>query len=73
MGGKNIVLKIEDYELLEWHECWMGRKHIVLKIEDYELHEWSECELRGYLCGGISMITPLPFGEETGEGPAVVC
>ena len=73
MGRKHIVLKIDDYELLEWHECWMGRKHIVLKIEDYELHEWSECELRGYLCGGISMITPLPFGEETGEGPAVVC
>ena len=48
----------------------MGGKHIVLKIEDYELHEWSECELRGYLCGGISVITPLPFGEGTGEGPA---
>ena len=72
MGGKNIVLKMEDYELLEWHECWMGRKHIVLKIEDYELHEWSECELRGYLCEGISVITPLPAGEGTGEGPAVV-
>ena len=70
MGGKNIVLEMEDYELLEWHECWMGRKHIVLKIEDYELHEWSECELRGYLCGGISMITPLPAREGTGEGPA---
>ena len=40
MGGKNIVLKIEDYELHEWHECRMGRKHIVLKIEDYELLEW---------------------------------
>ena len=72
MGRKNIVLKIEDYELLEWHECRMGRKNIVLKIEDYELHEWSECELRGYLCGGISVITPLPAGEGTGEGPAVV-
>ena len=48
----------------------MGRKHIILKIEDYELHEWSECELRGYLCRGISVITPLPFGEGTGEGPA---
>ena len=48
----------------------MGGKHIVLKIEDYELHEWSECELRGYLCGGISVITPLPAGEGTGEGPA---
>ena len=70
MGRKHIVLKIDDYELLEWHECWMGRKHIVLKIEDYELHEWSECELRGYLCGGISVITPLPAGEGTGEGPA---
>ena len=32
MGGKNIVLKIEDYELLEWHECWMGGKNIVLKM-----------------------------------------
>ena len=51
----------------------MGGKHIVLKIEDYELLEWSECELRGYLCGGISVITPLPAGEGTGEGPAVVC
>ena len=40
-------------------------------MEDYELHEWSECELRGYLCGGISVITPLPAGEGTGEGPAV--
>ena len=48
----------------------MGGKNIVLKIEDYELHEWSECELRGYLCGGISVITPLPAGEGTGEGPA---
>ena len=41
-------------------------------MEDYELLEWSECELRGYLCGGISVITPLPAGEGTGEGPAVV-
>ena len=48
----------------------MGGKHIVLEIEDYELHEWSECELRGYLCGGISVITPLPAGEGTREGPA---
>ena len=48
----------------------MGGKNIVLKIEDYELLEWSECELRGYLCGGISVITPLPAGEGTGEGPA---
>ena len=32
MGGKNIVLKMEDYELLEWHEWWMGRKDIVLKM-----------------------------------------
>ena len=40
MGGKNIVLEMEGYELLEWHEGWMGRKNIVLKIEDYELHEW---------------------------------
>ena len=40
MGGKNIVLKIRDYELLEWHEGWMGRKNIVLKMEDYELVEW---------------------------------
>ena len=40
MGRKNIVLKIEDYELLEWHEWWMGRKNIALKIEDYELYEW---------------------------------
>ena len=70
MGRKNIVLKIEDYELLEWHEWWMGGKNIVLKIEDYELHEWSECELRGYLCGGISVITSLPAGEGRGEGPA---
>ena len=72
MGRKHIVLKMEDYELLEWHEGWMGRKNIVLKIRDYELHEWSEYELRGYLCGGISVITPLPAGEGTGEGPAVV-
>ena len=50
----------------------MGGKHIVLKIEDYELLEWSKYELRGYLCGGISVITPLPAGEGTGEGPAVV-
>ena len=48
----------------------MGRKNIVLKIEDYELLEWSKYELRGYLCGGISVITPLPAGEGTGEGPA---
>ncbi len=48
----------------------MGGKHIVLKIEDYELLEWSECELRGYLCGGISVITSLPAGEGRGEGPA---
>ena len=48
----------------------MGGKNIVLKIEDYELLEWSECELRGYLCGGISVITPLPAGEGTGEEPA---
>ena len=39
MGGKHIVLEIEDYELHELHEGWMGRKNIVLKIEDYELHE----------------------------------
>ena len=32
MGGKHIVLKIEDYELHELHECWMGGKHIVLKM-----------------------------------------
>ena len=32
MGGKNIVLKIEDYELHEWHEYWMGGKNIVLKM-----------------------------------------
>ena len=51
----------------------MGGKHIILKIEDYELHEWSECELRGYLCGGISVITPLPVGEGTGEGPPFEC
>ena len=70
MGRKHIVLEIEDYELHEWHECWMGGKHIVLEIEDFELLEWSECELRGYLCGGISVITPLPAGEGTGEGPA---
>ena len=41
-----------------------------MDMEDYELLEWSECELRGYLCGGISVITPLPAGEGTGEGPA---
>ena len=73
MGGKNIVLEMEDYELLEWHEWWMGGKHIILKIEDYELHEWSEYELRRYLCGGISVITPLPLGEGTGEGPPFEC
>ena len=50
----------------------MGGKHIVLDMEDYELLEWSECELRGYLCGGISVITPLPAGEGTVEGLAVV-
>ena len=59
---------MEDYELLEWHECWMGGKNIVLKIRDYELHKWSECELRGYLCGGISVITPLPWGRGRGRG-----
>ena len=32
MGGKNIVLKMEDHELLELHEGWMGRKNIVLKM-----------------------------------------
>ena len=40
MGRKNIVLKMEDYELHEWHEGWMGRKNIVLEMEDYELLEW---------------------------------
>lgn len=57
----------------------MGGKHIVLDMEDYELLEWSECELRGYLCGGISVITPPLRGRGrgrgqllTGEGPAVV-
>ena len=50
----------------------MGGKHIVLEIEDYELLEWSECELRGYLCGGISVITPLPAGEgPAGDGGGV--
>ena len=43
MGCKNIVLEIEDYELLEWHECWMGGKNTTFNVRDYELHEWSEC------------------------------
>ena len=70
MGRKNTTFNVRDYELHEWHECWLGGKNIVLDMEDYELLEWSECELRGYLCGGISVITPLPAGEGTGEGPA---
>ncbi|WP_449020532.1 hypothetical protein [Prevotella jejuni] len=73
MGRKNTTFNVRDYELLEWNEWWMGGKKIALKIGDYELLEWSECELRGYLCGGIAVITPLPAGEGTGEGPAVVC
>ena len=40
MGRKNIVLKIDDYELLEWHERWMGGKNTTFNVRDYELLEW---------------------------------